>query len=176
MSRDFIGEMAALIEQATQGSDWVPAIVAVSIRDLLAAEDPELLDGWLHAMAAQTLTEQIILRERSNRTASRARAGARAFAAAAQSGDVELLRAFAVTHAVDEANTRRRVADMTGMDHRFVAGRYAESANTYRMLAAFHQAVAKKVGERRTADVMSEPEYDRLYRSILGTQAEDTAA
>ncbi|MET9081387.1 hypothetical protein ABZX77_05700 [Streptomyces sp. NPDC004237] len=161
---------------ATEGSDWVPAVVAASICEQLASDDPELLDGWLRAIAVQALTEQITVRERSIRTATRARASARAFAAAAESGDVQKLRAFSVTFCVDEANTRRRVADMTGTDHRFVAADYAEKANTAKMLAAFHLAVAKKVGDRRTADVMSEPEYDRLYRSIVGTQPEGVAA
>ena len=64
---------------------------------------------------------------------------------------------------------------MTGKDHLFVAADYDRDARPLLLLAAFHQAVAKKVGRKRTADVFSEAEYDRLYRSIV-KPAEGAAA
>ena len=40
-------------------------------------------------------------------------------------------------------------------------------ALSQRMLAAFHRAVAKKIGKRRTADVLSERQYEEMYLSIV---------
>lgn len=173
--RDYPAEMTALIEEATTGSDWVPALVAEKLIDRLKADDPDLLNGWLHTLAPQLLTDAISTRERSARTTARRRAGARAFEAArqaAESGNADALTvfsgSFAVTFVISDDDTRRRVADMTGADHKFVAAGYAREANTAKMLAAFHRAVAKKAGPKRTAEVMSEAEYDALYRSITG--------
>jgi len=197
--RDCIAEMDALIESETGGSDWVPAIVATKI---IASADPELLNGWLHVMAPSTLAAVIRQRERSTRSTARARASSRAFAAAsaaadevisvsapaanASSGDVSApsarkaaiaraLGSFSVTYAIDEKGARRRVADMTGADHRFVAADYEKDAKPLMLLAAFHQQVARKVGRKRTSEVFSETEYDRLYRSITRTPKEAVA-
>lgn len=178
MARDYPAEMTALIEESTQGSDWVPALVAEKLIDRLKADDPDLLNGWLHTLAPQLLTDAISMRERSIRTVTRRRASARAFgkaSEAAESGDLTEIGSFAVTYAIDDDNTRRRVADMSGADHQFVASDYTRKAKRSQMLAAFHRAVAKKVGKKRTADVMSEDEYDRLYRSITGTAPENDA-
>lgn len=171
MNRDYIAEMDAQIDAATQGSDWVPAIVAAK---LVVSVDPDLLDGWLHAIAEHALTDVITKRERSQRATARTRAGSKAFAEARdalENGDQAALSMFAVTFAVDEDNTRRRVADMTGKDHLFVAADYERDAKPLLMEAAFHKAVAKKVGSKRTADVFSEAKYDELYRSITGKAA-----
>jgi hypothetical protein len=35
------------------------------------------------------------------------------------------------------------------------------------MLEALHRAVAKKVGAKKTAEVMNEATYDQMYRSIV---------
>jgi hypothetical protein len=188
--RDYVAEMDALIEGATQGSDWVPAIVAAKI---LASADADLVSGWLHSMAADLLTSVITKRERSTRSVARARAGSRAFAEARAASEAETrvasetgepattpgapiaLGSFAVTYAVDDKNTRRRVADMRGKDHLFVAADYEKDAKPLLLLAAFHQAVAKKVGRKRTCDVFSEAAYDRLYRSVTRAPEEAVA-
>jgi hypothetical protein len=176
VTRDYTSEMTALVETRTQGSGWVPAVVAAQLVGHLQTADPDLLAGWLQTMAPHLLTDMITTRERSIRATSRRRAGAVAFADAAAAGDAERLRSFAVTYAVDAENTRRRVADMTGSDHRFVADSYAASATKARMLATFHEAVARKVGRRRTAEVMSEAAYDRLLRSIVRPPSTPEAA
>lgn len=169
--RDFIGEMDELIDAATQGSDWVPAVVASK---LAASVDRDLLDGWLHEMAESVLTAVITRRERGKRAVARSRAGSRAFADARdalENGDADVLSSFAVTFAVDDDNTRRRVADMTGADHLYVAADYSKDAKKLQMEAAFHKAVAKKVGTKRTADVFTEATYDEMYRSLTGRAA-----
>lgn len=174
--RDYLAEMGERIRAATTGSGWVAAIVAEKLHAGMLENDPDLLDGWLHAMAVQTLRQEIGLRARSERTVARRRAGALSFASAA--GDAELsgdpsrlLGLFRVNHVVDAQDTRKRAADMTGEEHLFVAEDYQRSANTARMLAAFHRAVAKKVGRKRTSDVLTEEQYEQMYLSITRSAA-----
>lgn len=71
-----------------------------------------------------------------------------------------------VVYSIDEANTRRKVADMTGDDHRFVAAKYGSSGRYDLMLEAFHKAVAREIGKKRTADVFTEGQYLNLLDSI----------
>jgi hypothetical protein len=177
-ARDYIAEMDAHIAAATSGSDWVAAIVAEKLCGQLLEGDPDLLDGWLHAMAVPLLRRAIGLRIHQERCAAKRGARAREFAAAAadlESADGEeresvtaaLLGMFSEIHVVDADQTRKRAADMTGSEHLFVAeNTYQKSANTALMLAAFHRAVAKKVGKKRTADVLSEDQYEAMYLSI----------
>lgn len=174
--RDYVAEMDEHISAATEGSGWVAAIVAAKLHAELLETDPDLLTGWLYALAPHMLTQAIRDRERSARSRARFRAGSRRFAAAAaeaeESGDVmPMLGLFASRYVVDEQNTRKVAADMTGPDHLFVAGSYQRSANEDLMLAAFHKAVAKKVGKRRTADVLDEAAYEQLYRSVAHGKA-----
>jgi hypothetical protein len=184
--RDFIAEMDERINELTKGSGWVAAIVASKLHAQLLESDPELLDGWLHVMATQMLRRMIGLRQSSERTTARRRAGGRAFAAAAEryasaEGGTEttgaaLASLFRVTHVVDDENTQKRAADMTGPEHLFVAEtEYERDAKRSMMLAAFHRAVAKKVGKRRTGDVLTEAQYDAMYRSIVRSPGNEAA-
>ena len=174
--RDYLAEMGQRIKAATKGSGWVAGIVAAKLHAQLQEKDPDLLDGWLHAMAIQTLRQEISLRARVERTTARRRASARAFRDATddaeETGDATpLLGLFQVIHTVDEDNTRKHAADMTGPEHLFVAGAYKQSANETLMLAAFHRAVAKKVGDKRTSEVLDEQQYEELYLSIARRKA-----
>lgn len=177
MNRDFIAEMDAQIEAATQGSNWVPAIVAEKLVAQLEADDPELLGGWLRAMAVTMLRRVIGLRVHAKRQHSRHNAGGRAFADAvddAKNGDDAALRRigmFSITHRVDDGNTQKLVGEMTGEDHLFVASDYGQQAKPLLMEEAFHKAVAKKVGSKRTSEVFTEAEYEAMYRSITGKAA-----
>jgi hypothetical protein len=177
VERDYLAEMDARIAAATEGSGWVAAIVAEKLHAELLETDPDLLDGWLRATAADTLRLAIGMRSRNQRLIARRRAGARAFSEAAgeaeQTGDTApLIGLFTVDYVVDAENTRKRAADMTGPEHLFVAeNTYQRSANQALMLAAFHRAVAAKVGDQRTSDVFSPEQYERLYLSITRNAA-----
>lgn len=166
MSRDYMAEMAARMDDMTDGAEWVPAVVAQKLRAELAETDPELLDGWLHEMAEHMLTVAITARMRRDRALARTRSQSRAFGKAAAADDPDALGMFSIMHRVSEDNLQRRAADMTGADHLFVAADYRTEAKPLLLLAAFHEAVAKKVGKKKTADVFSEAQYDALYRSI----------
>lgn len=165
MARDYITEMNALIEADTAGSGWIAAEVAAKLVDRLTANDPDLLDGWLRVMAPGLLTEAIALRVRAARSVARARAGARAFADATEAG-AEPVGFLAIHYVVDEADTRMRLADMTGPHCLYVADRYDQQAVTAAMEAAFFRALAGRVGARRVGQVLSGAEVERLRQSI----------
>jgi hypothetical protein len=170
--RDYIGEMDKRIADATAGPAWAAPVVAAELHAALLADDPDLLDGWLHAIAQEALRQAITNRSRAVRTAARHHAAPHAFAVAAEAGDTDaLLGMFAVDYVVAPDRTRKRAGDMTGADHAYVADRYADTGNTALLLAEFHRAVGKKVGTRRTADVFTAEQYDEMYRSIMGRAA-----
>lgn len=168
--RDFIAEMQQAVEDAIPEGDYVASVVAADLVDRLRAEDPDLLAGWLHLKAPVILANVVARRSNSRRQAARIGAPRRAFAEAARSfasdGDVRVLSPFAAEYVVDEENTRRTVAHMTADDCRFVAARYEESARISKLEAAFHRAVAKKIGARSVGEVFTEEQYLEMYRSV----------
>ena len=167
MTRDYVAEMDARIDAATSGDGWVAGIVAAELHADLTATDPDLLSGWLHASAEHWLQQTIRDRSRSTRAHARHHAGAHQFADAAD--DPETLRGMlSVDYVIDDSQTRKRAGDMTGPDHRYVANSYTATGNRALLLAEFHVAVARKVGKRRTSDVLSLDQYENLYRSITG--------
>lgn len=177
--RDYVAEMDERIAEATKGSGWVAAVVAQKLHASLLESDPDLLDGWLNAMAVQMLRRVIGLRTHAERAAAKRGARVREFSEAADdfeaADDAEekdaaagrLLGMFAMPYVIDADGTQKRAADMTGPDHLFVAGDKEKTAKTARMEAAFHRAVAKKVGKKRTADVIPLDQYEAMYLSIV---------
>jgi hypothetical protein len=164
--RDYLADMNAAITTAMGDGDLIAPITAEKLHAHLLEADHDLLDGWLQQNAIHFLTEAIGGRDRHQRALLRRRSGARAFAEAAEAGDGEALSVFAIRYVVDEENTRRPVGQMVGADHVFVANSYRDSAASAQMLAAFHEQIAKTVGERRTAEVLTEQQYQQLYISI----------
>lgn len=157
-------QLRAEVERAIQqaGGDFVPALIAEKV---ISNCDAAVLDAWLHERAPYFLTAEISSWLRSERSRAHHHAKAVAFGQAVEEGSVS---EFSVVYEVDEDHTRRRVADMTAADHRFVAAAYHRSARTDLMLAAFHKAVAKKIGRRKTSEALTEEQYVRLMRSISG--------
>lgn len=150
--------------------DFVPAVVAAKVHAVLLETAPDVLDEWLRANSVIFLTDRIGQRLRQKRAVAAHQAKARAFgdaAVRAERGDVTAMRHFDVSYPVDDQNTWRRVGDMTGSDHLFVASRYQASGAYDLMIAAFHRAVAKKVGKKATAEVLTEEQYDALLRSVV---------
>lgn len=161
-----------LISEAVgEEGDVVAGIAAHELVTRLRAEEPDVLVAWLDAHAESILRDQIAGLIRSRRARSLRHAAAGAFGRAAKAfeatGDRDVLAPFEQRYVVDQADTRRRVRDMTSSDCLFVAERYELSADRSAMLAAFHRAVARRVGGRTVGEVFSETEYDRMYRSIV---------
>jgi len=153
--------------------EYVAPVAGQQIADQLRKQDPEALDAWLRANAGRIIAERLTFLDRSDRAKARSRGPARRFREAvdrlpADPGATGPFRTFCV---IDAANTRRRVGDMTGEDHRYVAGNYEASGKRDLMLAAFHFEIAKRVGDRRTAEVFLEAEYQSLEVSITGARS-----
>jgi len=148
--------------------DYIPAAAAEQFIATMETDHADELGEWLRANAVHFCTAAIGARRRSKRTTDRRRATARAFGKAAKSGDVDEVSVFtSVEFVVSEDNTVRKVGEMTGADHSFVASGYQVRGTTDLALAAFHRALSKKVGKKRTADVMSETTYERLRESFV---------
>lgn len=182
-NRDYLGEMNDAIDAMLPNGDYVAPLVAHELVEKLLANDPDLLRGWCEARYEPILADFIHHKVKGRRSASREAAARSAFAEAAGSfaatGNVTALREavrspFDTEYVVNHGLLRRKVRDMTGPDHLFVAREYAESKQTAMLLESFHRAVAKKVGQQRTGEVFTEETYLAMYRSI--TRREPSAA
>lgn len=179
-TRDYRAGMNAVLDVKVPDTNFVNAVVAAEIVDWLRDNDPDLLRGWLDLMAVVILTDTLGTRERSRRARATRDRPLEAFASAARSfeatGDAEPLSVFSTTCVVSDENLRRAVGDMTRTDHLYVADRYELTAKSARMDAAFHRAVAKRLGaDERTSDVMDEATYLRLRESITRRPAPSAA-
>lgn len=149
----------------------VPALAAHDLFQKMAANHPEDLARMLHEHGPFLFTQ--IFRDRLRSTRSKGvseRAATQFGEAAAQftAGDLsvgEFRGAFALPHRVGLSGAVKRAGEMTGADHLFVSERYNESAKTFKMRAALHAAIARKVGDRRTDEVYTETEYAALVGS-----------
>ncbi|MDX3714426.1 hypothetical protein PV733_36975 [Streptomyces europaeiscabiei] len=172
MSRDYIADMNTAIEDAIPDGDYTAPLVAADLVERLRAEDPDLLTGWLEVKASVFLADAVARKSNSRRQLARVGAPRRAFAEAARSfgtdGDATVMRPFAAEYVVDEDNTRRTVARMTAADCLFVAARYEDTARQAKLEAAFHRAIAKKVGKGTVGDAFTEEQYLTMYRSVTG--------
>lgn len=150
-------------------------VAPIAAAEFLAAVDPDELAAWLRGRAAQLVAGELIRRNRAAARRQRSKAGA--FGEAAASDNPEALTVFTKCLVVDDQLRRRPVGQMTSADHRWVAGAYTARSNRDRMLAAFHHAVAKRLGPgQTTADVMDEATYVSLLGSITGDPAAAPAA
>lgn len=132
---------------------------------------------WLIDVAAETCVMTAMRshqqRQRSaarNTPASKFEAASKAYAA----GDKDAFKSvFAVVHAVTAENLRKPVAQMTGLDHLYVADYYRNEGKRSMMLDSFHRIVAKKVGARTTAEVFNEGDYARIQHWFLNGRRKD---
>lgn len=175
MSRDYVNEMNAFIDEMTPATDYVAPLVAHDVVEKLRVNDLELLEGWLDLRAEVIMADHVHQRLKSRRNASRASIARSTFAGAAENfshgGDASSFREavrspFSTEYVVNDELLRRRVGDMTGADHLFVAQGYADSKQTAALLESFHRAVGKKVGKKQTRDVFTEQQYLDMYQSI----------
>lgn len=171
MSRDYVGEMRAVIDAETSHGPYVSAVVAEHIVEKLTATDPELLDGWLHAQAEFLIRHTINLRDCSVRSRARAVSGRSVFAAAAEQHDAGDSRALAgwlqVIHVVEDG-TRKRLAEMTADDLAYVADDYGRRARENAMHEAFLRAVARRVAGGRVGDHFTDDQLAEMWQSIAG--------
>lgn len=160
---DRVGLWQKVDEMLETLDSWQAAEVAAKVN----AEIPDVVSEWLDANRITLLAIEIGHRFRTRRQSAESRKRA-AFADAAEAGELAVFLEYAV---VDADGTRKRIGDMTGADHRFVAGEYQASSEWDALMAAFHRAIAKRVGPKRTADVLSERQYLAIYDRNLGKEA-----
>lgn len=167
--RDFAAEMRAVIDAETSHGPYVSRQVAREIVEKLGVNDPELLEGWLHAQAEQLVWAAINTVDRSTRASARYSASRSAFAAAAvehEEGDSTALGHFLAARYVVEDGSRRELATLTKADLLFVADRYDDRAKANAFEAAFFRALAKKVRTGAVGDHFSEERIAELRRSL----------
>lgn len=153
--------------------DVVPAVAARELSRELLRTDPELLTGWLDNNADVFIAEAISKALRSARARARAQARPRAFKKATEefekTGDSSVFSVFDVRLCIDDNNTQRRIGDMTGNDHMFVANRHYTDSRRAKLLGDFHRSLADRLGDQRVSDVYTEEQFADMYRSITGT-------
>lgn len=132
----------------------------------LRENDPAVLSQFADLMMFSTLHEFYRKKLRQRRRRLRRLALEEDFADAVADG-AWTRSTFSEVIRIDSKDTMRRVSDMTGADHQFVADGYQASGQRDLLMAAFHRRVARLVGTKKTADVMSEEEYLRLLQTVL---------
>lgn len=166
-----------IIEDFLPEGDFVPSLIAKKVAAHLREEEQLLMGAWLDAMLEPLLTSRIthvLGRQRQQSRKVARQAEFRSAAESAEKGDFGPVRTLFETYcSVNEENLRRRIGDMTGEDHRFVAKAYSSDAKRSGLLAKFHEAVATKVGTKRTSEVFTEEKYAQMLRSILGNEYPD---
>jgi hypothetical protein len=164
---DFIG---AYIESIGD-RDIIPSVDAAKLVALWRVEDPKGLRAWLDSHAEAFVHDEISRRFRAQRR--HARSSAARFGDAAknfeETGDPQSFGVyFATREMVNEQGVQRCVGEMTGNDHLYVAECKTLQGNALLAVAAFHRAIAKKVGSRRTCDVFTEADYAKMMNSLVG--------
>jgi len=176
MSRDYLADMDNALEKAIEAKDgsYIASLVGAELADRLSREDPDLLFGWLRTQAHAFVGRAVSARSNSTRAALRANAPRKQFKDAAEQfgaeGDPGVLAVFHTEFVVDKNNTRKRVGDMRAADCLFVADRYTHTASYAKMEAAFHRAVAERIGDLSIAEVYTDAEYRTMYRSVTGRE------
>jgi hypothetical protein len=136
--------------------------VVLEVIAWLELNEPTTLAEWKNDLAQEHLRDTLRGVLRSRRVAARTAYMDDPTRAIKKAG--ALFERTVMT--VDEHGHRLRVGEMTGADHTYVARQYRHSSEREAMLATFHEAVAKRVGSKRTEDVLTEEQYQELYRSL----------
>lgn len=168
-TRDYCADMRAVIDTATDGEPYIPGIVATEIVDKLRANDPDLLDGWLHAQAEQFVREAIGQRDRSARARVRHQKPGRTFAEAVDkhdAGDSTELRKYLDMPFTVADGTHRPLATLNRDDLLFVQSTYQSRADENLFYVAFTGALAKKVKSGTVGDHYSEAQMARMFDSF----------
>lgn len=165
-TRDFAAEMRRAIDQATATGPYISRAVATELVEKLSVHDPELLNGWLHAQAAQFVWQAINDRDRSTRSAARHRAPRQEFAGAVsahRSGDSAPLRKWLDCPFAVADGTRKPLSILTQEDLTFVGGEYTRRANDNKLMATFMQALAKKVKTGVVRDYFTDEQLTAMF-------------
>lgn len=169
-NRNYLVEMAELIESRLPADDYTATSVALSILDHLEVNDPDLYAGWLRAIGYTALQQQITRRRISDArraTAVSPSAFQDAVDKSEAEGNTEPLSVFAQHLAISVDNTVRAIGDLTNVDCKFIASRYDKRAKSAAFEAAFYLALASKIPDGSTvSDIMTEEQFLELRHDI----------
>ena len=160
-----------LINEEVPDGDYRVSEVAMQVWERAINENPERLNAFLWDLARQMIGGELRGIQRSRRSTMYHRQRSWAFGNAAQqfvqTGDQTVFHPFEIRYAV-AGNVQRKVGDMRGDDHRYLAEKRRQSSFRDSLMSQFHLRVADVVGDRRTAEAMSEEQYTRLYQALVG--------
>lgn len=158
-------EMSELIDEYFGGlENFAIAVEIGGFQRWLRENHPEVLRRWLSVQEQSFLARAVGSRQRQLRTGAQRRSRRMAL----QRADTRTLSEFEVRCSVGPEHLWVHVGDMTANHHRQVARRYTESGQRSLLLGAFHREIAKRLGDRRTSEVLTEEEYAKLRSSITG--------
>lgn len=170
MTRDYGGEMRALIDAAATGT-YVPGVVAHELVEKLRANDPKLLSGWLDFQAENFVREAINHRDRSERSHARYARPRSVFAAdaeAAEAGEPERLQSWLDARFTIQDGNRTPLRDMTREDLIFAGSTYDDRARENKLTATFLKVIAKKVGTKTVGDHFTDEQLAAMWDSLSG--------
>lgn len=154
MVRDYHSEMMAVVA-GLEPSGSTSRVLAAGLVARLEAEDPGLLTGWMRLHVESHLARFIGDFYRSQRdSVSAVSVFSEAARVLAEEGDEGPLRSLMdLVYVVDREKTRKRLGDMTRLDHRFVAGEHRKLATSSLFEEAYHLAIAKRLrGGQKTSE------------------------
>lgn len=144
--------------RADLNGDFIPSLVAHDFVELMKLEHPAEYEEWVQTHAIHFCADELAAMLRRERHHTRVRA--RAFRIGAEAGDVS---AFSNVFEISPDHTRRRVGEMRGADHLYVAERYSVTGKRALLLAECHRQVATRIGDQRTDEVLTEKEYLDIF-------------
>lgn len=166
--RDFAAEMHAVVDAEIQAPQIVVPLLAKDMVDKFRVNDPELLAGWLDALAVTVLGDYIGRRLASRRQVARVQSRRTAFAA-----DAERFEAGESTAVVSWLT--QHYEGPTGQQHlgtfdhdalEFARDQYADRAARNGFEAAFMGALAKKVTAGTVADHFTDEQIAAMRGSL----------
>lgn len=156
--------------------DWSSSIVADKAVAYLDEKHPGILSDWLLEHSRAFLARYIGDGTRYERHRRQALAARTAFAQSAEAYLAGQESAFDAYLVINDEGIQRRIGDMTGLDWVYVADEYAYTQRISGLMQQFARALARKVGKRRTQDVLTPQQYDGMFRRIVGTTGEEESA
>ena len=165
MTEEIARLIRGLIEAELEAEEFTRAEVAERIIAKLRRDHPGAYDDWIAEQARSTMVRFI---GEVHRNARAAAMNLRPFAKMRRTIDSgePAPRLMDLPFQVDDDGRMVPIRNMTGRDHLYVAESYHSAAEPLLMREAFHRALAKRVGSRKTGDVLTEEQCQRILGNV----------
>lgn len=167
--RDYAAEMHALVDAELEGPQVAVPLLAKEIVEKLRANDPDLLAGWLDAIASTVLGDYIGRRLSSRRQVARVQGRRTAFGAAAErfeSGEPAAMTSWLDTKFESADRSQKRLGLFDRADLEYARDVYADRAARNGFEAHFFGALAKKVKTGTVADHFTDEQIAAMRSSL----------